>query len=123
MWKLLEGSFQDSEASTQEIQDLCPFQGVLRRCPSLQGLPSPNRIPLKVQCILTGQHWGWPPGLQGDHQCVGRLGLNQNEIIKVPKTVRNELDNVLAGHPRSHHSAFSWEHPCGPWKWPMRMKD
>lgn len=61
---------------------------------------------------LTGQHWGRPPGLQGDHQCVGRLGLDQDEIIKIPETVWNELDNILANHSRRYHSAFSWEHPC-----------
>lgn len=39
------------EASTQEIQGLCPFREVLGCSLSLQRLPSPNRIPLKVQCI------------------------------------------------------------------------
>lgn len=54
---------------------------------------------------------------------MGRLGLHQNEIIKVPETVGNELDNVLAGHPGSYHSTFPREHSCGQPKGPMRTED
>lgn len=108
------GRFQNPEASAQETQDLGHFQGLLRCCPPLQGLPRPSWLPLKVQRThsLTGQHWRRSPGLQGDYQRVGRLGLDQNEIIKIAKTVWDELDDVLAGHPGSHHPTFSWEHPC-----------